>query len=53
MYFARLMNSSLNSINQIFFEESKKLLPSDNYVGLSITQGNIYRKKEWPIDRIL
>jgi len=44
---------NLNSINQIFFEESKKLLPSDNYVGLSITQGNIYRKKEWPIENII
>ena len=24
-----------------------------NYVGLSITQGNIYRKKEWPINHII
>jgi len=28
-------------------------LPNNNYVGLSITQGNIYRKKEWPLDKII
>ena len=29
------------------------MLPNKNYVGLSITQGNIYRKKEWPINNII
>ncbi len=29
--------------------EAKKLLPSSNYVGFSITQGNKYRKKSWSI----
>ena len=28
-------------------------MPKNNYVGLSITQGNIYRKKEWPFDNII
>ena len=33
--------------------ESKRLLPNNNYVGFSITQGNIYRKKEWPLENII
>ena len=26
-------------------KEARKLLPGTNYVGFSITQGNLYRKK--------
>ena len=44
---------NLNKIDEKFFIESKKLLPKNNYVGLSITQGNIYRKKEWPLTNIV
>ena len=29
------------------------LLPKSNYIGFSITQGNIYRKKEWPLNNII
>ena len=29
--------------------EAKRLLPNSNYVGFSITQGNLYRKKSWSI----
>ena len=29
-----------------FLVEAKKLLPNNNYVGFSITQGNEYRKKK-------
>ena len=32
-----------------FLVEAKKLLPNNNYVGFSITQGNEYRKKSWSI----
>mgnify|MGYP001334607558 CR=1 FL=1 len=28
-------------------------MPNINYVGLSVTQGNIYRKKEWPLDNFI
>ena len=31
----------------------KKLLPKNNYIGFSITQGNVYRKKEWPLNNIV
>ncbi len=44
---------NINTINEIFFLEAKKLLPNNNYVGLSITQGNVYRKKEWPFENII
>ena len=44
---------NINTINEVFFLEAKKLLPNNNYVGLSITQGNVYRKKEWPFENII
>ena len=43
----------INKINKSYFEEAKKLLPNNNYVGFSITQGNEYRKKSWPIDKFI
>ena len=43
----------IKKIDKNFFLESEKLLPKNNYVGFSITQGNIYRKKEWPLDNIV
>ena len=42
-----------NNIEEKFIVESKKLLPKSNYIGFSITQGNIYRKKEWPLNNII
>ena len=44
---------NLNKIHKKFHLESEKLLPKKNYVGLSITQGNIYRKKEWPLENVI
>jgi len=44
---------NINKIHKKFHLESEKLLPKNNYVGLSITQGNIYRKKEWPLENII
>ena len=40
---------SLNKIDKKYFIESKKLLPNENYIGFSITQGNEYRKKSWSL----
>ena len=45
----KLIEFDTNKIDKKFINESKRLLPNDNYVGLSITQGNVYRKKEWPL----
>ena len=48
-----LKEFNINKINKKFFDESKKLLPNSNYVGFSITQGNLYRKKMWPLNNII
>ena len=44
---------NINKIDKKFFTESEKLLPKNNYVGFSITQGNVYRKKEWQMNNIV
>ena len=49
----KITEFDITSIDKKFFDEAKKLLPKNNYVGLSITQGNIYRKKEWSLDNII
>ena len=43
----------INNINKIYFDEALKLLPNNNYIGLSVTQGNEYRKKAWPIEKFI
>ena len=48
-----LKDYDLNKISSKYFDESKRLLPKNNYVGFSITQGNVYRKKEWPINNVV
>ena len=49
----KLIEYDINQIDKKFFIESEKLLPKKNYVGFSITQGNPYRKKEWPLNNIV
>ena len=49
----KLIDYDLNNIEDKYTAESKKLLPKNNYIGFSITQGNIYRKKEWSLDKII
>jgi len=49
----QLNEYDINKINKKFYIESEKLLPKNNYIGLSITQGNIYRKKEWPLSNVV
>ena len=49
----KLIDYDVSQIEKKFEDEAKMLLPSKNYVGLSITQGNVYRKKEWSLDNIV
>ena len=49
----KLIDYDVNNIDDKFAVESKKLLPKNNYIGFSITQGNVYRKKEWPLNNIV
>ena len=48
-----LQDYDLNKINNKYVEEAKRLLPKNNYIGFSITQGNVYRKKEWPLNKVI
>ena len=41
----RLIDYDINKIDKKFVIESERLLPKKGYIGMSITQGNIYRKK--------
>ena len=49
----KLIDYNINKIENKFIAESEKLLPKNNYVGFSIVQGNIYRKKQWPLNNIV
>ena len=48
-----LIKYDIKNINKIYFEEASKLLPYNNYIGLSITQGNEYRKKTWQVEKFI
>jgi len=43
----------IKKIPKKYFDESARLLPDKNYIGFSLTQGNVYRKKEWPLNKII
>ena len=43
----------LKNISKELIDEAKKLLPKNNYIGLSLTQGNSYRKKSWSINNFI
>ena len=43
----------IKNISKKYLDESVRLLPGKNYIGFSITQGNIYRKKEWPLNKVI
>ena len=36
---------NIKDLSSIYQIEAKRLLPDNNYIGFSITQGNVYRKK--------
>ncbi len=48
-----IVNYDIKNITKKYHDESKRLLPNNNYVGFSLTQGNLYRKKEWPLEKII
>ena len=43
----------LNTYSDLFDNEAKRLLPNNSYIGFSLTQGNVYRKKSWPIYKFI
>ena len=44
---------SLDKLDELYINEAKKLLPNKNYIGFSLTQGNEYRKKSWPLENFI
>ena len=42
-----------NLIRKLYFDEANRLLPNNGYVGISLTQGNLYRKKTLPLNYII
>ena len=44
---------NIKDLPQKFFDEATKLLPGNNYIGLSLTQGNQYRKKSWDLHKFI
>ena len=43
----------VNSLSQDLKSEASRLLPDKNYIGFSITQGNVYREKSWDIKNFI
>ena len=49
----KIKEYDIKKISKIYYDEAKRLLPDKNYIGFSITQGNAYRKKGWPLEKFL
>ncbi len=49
----KIVKFNSSSIDEKFNLEAKRLLPDKNYVGFSVTQGNVYREKSWHIDNFI
>ncbi len=49
----KLIKFNHNSLSRNLLNEAKKLLPKSNYIGFSLTQGNVYRKKSWSIYKFI
>ena len=49
----KMYNYDLNLIPKKFRLEAERLLPNKNYIGFSITQGNLYRKKSWSLNNFI
>jgi ADP-heptose:LPS heptosyltransferase len=47
------INFNYNKLSKNLLNEAKRLLPKNNYIGFSITQGNEYRKKSWSIYKFI
>ena len=47
------INFNHKKLPKEFLKEAKRLLPKNNYIGFSLTQGNKYRKKSWSIYKFI
>ena len=49
----KTVHFNINKLPKNLINEAKKLLPKSNYIGFSLTQGNVYRKKSWSIYKFI
>ena len=49
----KILKFNLNDLEEKYKAEAKRLLPDNNYIGFSLTQGNLYREKSWPINKFM
>ncbi len=49
----KILMFNQKKIPEKYKSEAKRLLPDKNYIGFSVTQGNLYRKKNWSIDKFI
>ena len=49
----KIIKFNLNKLDDKYKMESKRLLPDKNYIGFSLTQGNVYRKKSWSVENFI
>ena len=49
----KILKFNLNDLEKKYKAEAKRLLPDNNYIGFSLTQGNLYREKSWPINKFM
>ena len=47
------VNFNFSKLPKNLLNEAKRLLPKNNYIGFSLTQGNVYRKKSWSIYKFI
>ena len=48
-----ILKFSLKNLEEKYKSEAKRLLPDKNYIGFSLTQGNLYREKSWSINNFM
>ncbi len=49
----KICKFKIKDLDEKYKLEAKRLLPDKNYVGFSITQGNVYREKSWPKENFI
>ncbi len=49
----KIIKFNSKNLDEKFKQEAKRLLPDNNYVGFSITQGNTYRAKSWSLQNFI
>ena len=49
----KILKFQPKDLDKIYINEAKRLLPDKNYIGFSLTQGNVYRQKSWSIENFI